>query len=226
LRHAKALIYGRPANDAKLTHSKTPGRRTEAKSRVFVTTLENDMAAPTLRTLAAVFVRHGNLTFGGGSATVATLHREIIERRGWLEQHRFNLAFALSRLTPGTNLLAFSTAIGWMLRRWSGAVVTLLAGSLPCAALAVGVTAFYELWSRNATAQIALRGALAAAVGVMVITGVTIIRPQWRGASWVRLLMFVGGAFAWSLVFSIPPIRILLVAAAVGGLWPVEEKKA
>jgi chromate transport protein ChrA len=37
--------------------------------------------------LAAVFVRHGNLTFGGGSATVATLHGEIVERRNWIEQH-------------------------------------------------------------------------------------------------------------------------------------------
>jgi chromate transporter len=183
------------------------------------------MSAPSLRTLAAVFVRHGNLTFGGGSATVTTLHRELVERRGGIEQHLFDLAYALSRLTPGTNLLAFSTAIGWMLRRWSGAIVTLLAGSLPCAALAVAVTAFYELWSRNATAQIAIRGALAAAAGVMVITGVTIIRPHWRGASWVKLLVFVGGSFGSSVLFLIPPIRILFVAAVLGCLWPITMKK-
>jgi chromate transporter len=184
------------------------------------------MPTPSLRTLAAVFARYGNLTFGGGSATVATLHREIVEHRGWIEQHPFDLAYALSRLTPGTNLLAFSTAIGWMLRRWSGAIITLLAASLPCAALAVALTAFYELWSRNAMAQIALRGALAAAVGVMVITGVTIIRPHWRGASWVKLLVFVGGSFAAWVLFSIPPIRILFVAAVLGCLWPVAGKKA
>ena len=182
------------------------------------------MHAPSLRTLAAVFIRHGNLTFGGGSATIATLHREIVERRSWIEQEPFDLAYALSRLTPGTNLLAFSTAVGWMLCRWSGAIITLLGGSLPCASLAVAVTAFYELWSRNATAQIALRGALAAAVGVMVITGVTIIRPHWHGASWVKLLVFVGGAFAFSLFSSISPIRILCVAAVLGCLWPVERK--
>ena len=113
-----------------------------------------------------------------------------------------------------------------MLRRWSGAIITLLAASLPCAALAVALTAFYELWSRNAMAQVALRGALAAAVGVMVITGVTIIRPHWRGASWVKLLVFVGGSFAAWVLFSIPPIRILFVAAVVGGLWPVAGEKA
>jgi len=183
------------------------------------------MPQPSLRALAAAFIRYGNLTFGGGSATIATLHREIVERRGWIEQHPFDLAYALSRLTPGTNLLAFSTAIGWMLQQWAGASTTLLAASLPCSALAVAVTAFYELWSRNATAQAALRGALAAAVGVMVITGVTIIRPHWRGASWVKLLLIVGGSFVSSLLFSIPPIRILLVAAVLGSLWPVAENR-
>lgn len=184
------------------------------------------MPVPSLRALFSVFARHGNLTFGGGSATIATLHREVVERRGWIEQHPFDLAYALSRLTPGTNLLSFSTAVGWILRGWSGAFTTLLAGSFPCAVLAVVITAFYELWSRNTTTQVALRGAIAAAVGVMVITGVTIIRPHWRSASWVRLLIFVGGSFASSFFFSIPPIRILLVAAILGCCWPVTETKA
>ena len=184
------------------------------------------MPAPSLRALFSVFARYGNLTFGGGSATIATLHREIVDRRHWIAQHPFDLAYALSRLTPGTNLIAFSTAVGWMLRGWSGALVTLLAGSLPCALLAVVITAFYELWSRNTTTQIALRGAIAAAVGVMVITGITIIRPHWRSASWAKLFLFVGGSLAGSLFFSIPPIRILFVAALLGCFWPVTETRA
>ena len=179
------------------------------------------MGNPSLRSLSSVFARHGNLTFGGGTATIATLHREIVERRRWLDQPPFDLAYALSRVTPGTNLLAFSTAIGWMLRGWPGAIVTLLGGSIPCAALAMGLTAFYESWQRNPTVQIALHGAFAAAVGVVLITGVTIIRPHWRSASWLKIAIFVGGSFGASLLFSIPPIRIILVSAVVGCLWPI-----
>jgi Chromate transporter len=66
------------------------------------------MSSPPLRSLAAVFLRHGNMTFGAGSATIATLHREIITKRGWVTQRQSDLTYALSRLTPGTNLLAFS----------------------------------------------------------------------------------------------------------------------
>jgi chromate transporter len=34
-------------------------------------------------------------------------------------------------LTPGTNLLAFCTGIGWLLRGLSGALIALLAASVP-----------------------------------------------------------------------------------------------
>ncbi len=41
------------------------------------------------------------------------------------------LCFALGRLTPGTNLLAFSTGVGWLLRGMAGAVAS-LKGSRQC----------------------------------------------------------------------------------------------
>jgi len=54
-----------------------------------------------LQRIAAAFVRYANLTFGGGSATIAVLHRELVEKRGWIDEPGFGLCYALSRLTPG-----------------------------------------------------------------------------------------------------------------------------
>ncbi len=176
--------------------------------------------APTLAELAKAFIRYGNLTFGGGSATIATLHGEIVERRRWLDEHPFQFSYALSRLTPGTNLLAFDAAIGWLLRGWRGAFVALIAGSVPAAVIATGLTAVFEHWSRNQVVQVGLRGALAAAVAVMLITGVTLIRPHWKSASILKMFIFVGGAFLLAQVFALAPLRVLLVAAVTGYFWP------
>ena len=71
-----------------------------------------NLSAPRLRSLACVFARFGNFTFGGGSATIATLQSEVVEQRRWLEHDPFHLCYAISRLTPGTNLLAFCVAAG------------------------------------------------------------------------------------------------------------------
>ena len=180
------------------------------------------MSRPTLRELAAVFLRHGNWTFGGGSATVAVLQAELIERRRWIDREAFSLSFGLARLTPGTNLLSFGAGIGWLLRGFPGALVSLFAGSIPCSLLALFVTALYETWSHNRFVEVGLRGALAAAVGVMVATGWTLIRPFWKGLPILRLAVFTGGAAALAMS-GITPIKILFLAAFVGLLWPERE---
>lgn len=89
-------------------------------------------------------------------------------KRKWLREEPFQLSYALSRLTPGTNLLAFMACIGYLLRRFPGAVVTLLAGSIPCSAMAIGLSAVYEAGSDDRVVIVGTRGALAAAVAVML----------------------------------------------------------
>lgn len=176
---------------------------------------------PSLRELGGVFARYGNMTFGGGSATIAVLQQEIVTRRGWLGQSPFGLSYALSRLTPGTNLLAFCTAAGWFIRGWSGALVALAASSVPCSILAVVATYFYETWSRFRLAEIALRGALAAAVGIMFITAWVVAKPHFQKTNWLKFFVFIGGAFVLVWFFSVPPLRVLAFAALAGLLWPV-----
>jgi chromate transporter len=180
------------------------------------------MNRPSFRQIAAVFLRYGNWTFGGGSSTIAVLQTELMDRQRWVDRETFTLAFGLARLTPGTNLLSFGAGVGWLLRGWGGALSALLAGSIPCSLIALLITALYETWSRSVLVQIGLRGALAAAVGVMLATGWTLIRPFWTETSVLRSILLVGGAMVLSLGV-LSPIVILLVAACVGLLWPERE---
>lgn len=111
--------------------------------------------APAQRTsplveLTRVFGAVGSFTFGGGSATIAALEREIVEKRHWLDPDRFALCFALSRMTPGTNLLAFCVAAGASLRGAIGAVLTLIAASVPCSMFAVALTMGFADLGRTA----------------------------------------------------------------------------
>jgi chromate transporter len=178
------------------------------------------MASPSLRSLAVVFLRYGNMTFGGGSATIATLHREIIGKRDWVNQQQFDLSYALSRLTPGTNLLAFSTAMGWLISGWAGALVGLFASSIPCSVLAVLLTVIYQSLTRHPVAMLALRGALAAAVGIVAATAWTLIRPHIKDANKLRIAAFAVGAFLLTAFLHITPIPILLLAGLIGAALP------
>jgi chromate transporter len=186
---------------------------------------EPSPTAPSLGQIASVFTRYANTTFGGGSATIAVLREQIVERRRWLSQLQFDLSYALSRLTPGTNLLAFCTAAGWIARRWTGALVALLAASIPCSLLVVVVTHFYEAWQHNRIVMAALRGALAAAVAITIATAWNFAQPHVKAAT-LKAVVIVPVALLLALRFAISPMRILLLAAVVGLLWPATEKKA
>ncbi len=181
------------------------------------------MTRASLRQLTAVFFRYGNWTFGGGTATAAVLHDELVVKRGLVDEETFSLSFGIARLTPGTNFLSFVTGVGWLLQGAAGAVTALLVSSIPCSLVALAATALYALWSGDRWVAQGLRGAAAAAVGLMVATGWLLLRPYLKTASPVRLILFALGALALGL-WPVSPIWVLLAAAAVGFLWPPRER--
>ena len=175
---------------------------------------------PTLGGIGWVFTRYANLTLGGGSATTAVLHQELLEKRHWLNNDRFTLCYALGRLTPGTNLLAFCTGVGWLLHGLSGAIVALLASSIPCAMIVIVLTALFSHWQENAFAQSAIHGAVSAAVAITVKTCWTIAKPHYRGEARLRVVLIGAAAFMLHVAAGLSAIQVLLLAAVIGALLP------
>jgi chromate transporter len=175
---------------------------------------------PGLAALAAAFGRYGNLTLGGGSATLAVIHRELIGRRHWLPAADFDLCFALARLTPGTNFFALCTGLGYRLRGGSGAAAALLATSLPGALLVVIATALFARWQALPWAGPAIRGASAAAVGITLYAAWIIVAPHLRRGAGLRAALVVVGAFALHAFAGVSAIAVIAIAALVGALLP------
>lgn len=179
-------------------------------------TEQGTAASPSLAQIADVFFRYGNFTLGGGSATTAVMHGQLVSKRGWLNDERFTLCFALGRLTPGTNLLAFCTGVGWMLRGSAGAIVALLAASIPCALMVIVLTALFRQWQDNGIAQAAIHGAVAAAVAITAKTSWTVARPIYKSGAHLRVALIGAAAFGLYVALGVPAIYILLLAG-VGG---------
>jgi chromate transporter len=173
--------------------------------------------------VARVFGTSGSFTFGGGSATIAALEREIVETRQWVDCDRFALCYALSRMTPGTNLLAFCVAAGQSIRGLVGALVALFAASLPCSIIAVGLTAGFADLGRLPWFQAFLRGVIAAAVASLAATAWILLRPYWKPARRVRTAVLFGVALTATVVLDLSPLALLALAAVAGLCWCEEE---
>lgn len=175
-------------------------------------------AKPTTGELGGVYLRIGNFTFGGGGTTIAVLQREMVTVRGWLDTTQFGLCFVLARVTPGTNLLAFCTGTGWLLRRWRGAIVGLLAASIPSCALVALVTKGFDVWSTQRLVQIAIDGALAASVGMLLASFWSVVSPYMKRERWVESVAIIAVSIGLSSYFGLSPVLILVLAAIAGFL--------
>lgn len=182
-------------------------------------------ARPKLRELLVLFFRLVNFTFGGGDPTMAALYREMVERRKWLAPEKYGLSYALARVTPGTNVLAFCAAVAWFLRGWPGAVVAVVAGTVPCTFLVVWLTYGYQHVKTNHLAQAAIAGMIASAVGMMLAAAWNLIQPEMHRRTWLRTCVLAGGAAWLSAGLGMAPIQVLALAAAAGFVWPDGEKE-
>lgn len=172
---------------------------------------------PKLTTLAAVVARDSNLTFGGGTATTEVLRRTLVTR-GWITDDHHRRLYALSRLTPGTNLLAYCTGIGWTTRGAPGAVVALLASSLPWAVASLGVRAAYERLAASPGFAVLVLVGMTIAIGLLASSAWHLAKPYVARATARRTLSLLL-ATALLVAVGMAPIYVLLVAGALGALW-------
>jgi chromate transporter len=174
---------------------------------------------PSLPEFTGVIFRAANFTVGGGGPAVAILLREMVHKRRWMSEQGYAICFALARVTPGTNMIAFYTATGWLVKRWRGAIAALIAGSLPCCLFAALVTVGFERISENRWVQAAMDGALAASVGLLLATFWLLVRPYLKKRDWKSGSVIVVASIVLSMYVGLSPVTVLILAALVGALF-------
>jgi chromate transporter len=179
------------------------------------------MPKPSLAKLTGTFFRIGNTTFGGGYVTMAALGREMVELRSWITAQDYALAFAIAGVTPGTNIIAFCAAVGWLVLGWMGAVAGVFALTAPTAVLAVLILQGFESGANYPLVVAALGGTVAAVSGMMWSTVLLLLRRYaGRGVNAnARMAAIAGAAFLASWKFKITPLPILAAAMLAGLLW-------
>jgi len=148
---------------------------------------------------------------------MAVLQREF-DARGWITPDQFAVAYGLARVTPGTNMMAFCAATGWMMLGTVGAIAAVLAVTIPSAALVVWITRLCEAGNQNRIAHAAIAGTVAAAVGMMLAASVNLVRGQLAKRRWAVTVAVVAAAFVLARVLALSPIQVLGIAAVAGAL--------
>jgi chromate transporter len=160
--------------------------------------------------------RDVNRTFGGGLASMELLRRSFIANGSMNDADNAGLV-AVSRLTPGTNVLAYCVSLGWALHRGPGALLALVASSLPASvvvcALAIALVRIHEYPAVGMLLAIAVL----LATLLVLSSAIALLRPYVRKPALLRASI-VAGVAGVMIVMGVTPVRILLLSAILGAV--------
>lgn len=164
-----------------------------------------------VRTFAAI----GLMSFGGPAGQIATMHRELIDKRQWFDEATFLGALNFCMLLPGPEAQQLATWCGWRLRGLSGGLVAGLLFIFPGALVMAALAAVHIAWGALPAVAAVFAGVQAAVVAVVAqalarVAGRTLKTPLAWG--------FAMAAFALIVLFGVPFPVIVALAAAGGAL--------
>ena len=88
----------------------------------------------------------GFISFGGPAGQIAIMHRELVERRGWVSEKRFLHALNFCMLLPGPEAQQLATYLGWLMHKTRGGIAAGLLFVLPSLLMLIGLSWVYMAW--------------------------------------------------------------------------------
>jgi chromate transporter len=160
-----------------------------------------------------VWARIGLLSFGGPAGQVALMHRELVEKRRWIDEERFLHALNYCMLLPGPEAQQLATYIGWLLFKTRGGLAAgglfVLPGFVSILVLSLLYAGFREL-----PVVTALFFGLKAAVLAVVVEAV--LRIGRRALRSPLLVATAALAFLALFLFAVPFPLVVLAAGLLG----------
>ena len=168
-----------------------------------------------LREATKVWAGIGLNSFGGPAGQISVMHRELVERRRWVSEHRFLHALNYCMILPGPEAQQLATYIGWLMHGVPGGVVAGALFVLPGFLTMLVLAASYAVFGSVVWVAGLLFGIQAAVVAIVAEAVGRIGRRTLRTAA---LRCVAAGSFVAIFLLAVP-FPLIVAAAAAFGWW-------
>ena len=173
------------------------------------------------------WLKLGFISFGGPAGQIAIMHRELVERRGWISENRFLHALNYCMVLPGPEAQQLATYIGWLMHGTWGGIVAGGLFVLPSLIILIALSWAYIAFGTVPVVAGLLYGIKPAVTAIVLFAAWRIGRRTIRNPA---LLIIAAAAFAAIFFFSAPFPAIVLsaaIAGAIGSRWmPIQFSAA
>ncbi len=126
--------------------------------------------------MVVYFAGLGTWGFGGPIALAGYMHRDLVERRGWVSEDDYRLALALAQIMPGPLAAQLAIAIGYFRHGFLGATAVGVAFTLPSFVMVVTISWLYVWYGGLWWVQALFYGIGAAVIAVIAVAAYRLAR--------------------------------------------------
>lgn len=143
-----------------------------------------------LASLVAYFLRLGTWGFGGPVALVGYMHRDLVERQGWIAETDYREGLALAQLAPGPLAAQLAIYLGYVYYRLLGATLVGIAFVLPSFLMVVGLGWAYTHYGGLSWMQAVFYGIGPAVIAIIATSSYKLTRRT-IGTDWLLWIVYL-----------------------------------
>ncbi|MER3426566.1 MAG: chromate transporter [Pyrinomonas sp.] len=164
----------------------------------------------------------GFISFGGPAGQIAIMHRELVERRRWIDEQSFLHALNYCMMLPGPEAQQLATYIDWLLHGTRGGLVAGAFFLLPSIFILLALSYIYAAYGHLPAVSSALYGLKAVVIAIVVEAVLRLGKRALHGGA-----HFVIAALSFFAIhlFRVP-FPLIVLGAAVAGLLLLGKRNA
>ena len=159
------------------------------------------------------WLKLGFISFGGPTGQIAIMHKDMVEKKKWIDEDHFLQALNFCMLLPGPEAQQLAIYIGWLLHGTKGGIVAGLFFVLPSIFILLGLSWLYAAFGNVPSVEAFFYGLKPAVAAIVAEAVIRIGKKSLKNGVLISLaaLSFIGIYF-----LHIPFPAIILSAGLIG----------
>ena len=159
------------------------------------------------------FSKIGAFTIGGGYAMIPVIQREIVEKRGWVNNEEFMDMLAISQSAPGILAINISIFIGQRLRGIKGSIIAAIGTALPSFVMILLIAMFFSNFRDNEIVNRVFMGIRPVVVALIAVPLISLSKSTKLN----RYTSFIPAISVLLIVMlGISPVYLIIAGAVLG----------
>jgi chromate transporter len=159
------------------------------------------------------WVKLGFISFGGPAGQIAIMHRELVERKKWIDEESFLHALNFCMLLPGPEAQQLATYNGWRLHGVKGGIIAGAFFVIPSIFVLLALSYVYARYGNVPEIAGVLDGLKPIVVAIVVEASLKIGKKAFKG--WFHILL---AALSFVAIFALHvPFPLIVLLAGIAG---------